>query len=381
MSKTVETIELLSSSPGARHQLKVHRFGTRGARPKAYVQAALHADEYPALLVAHHLIEQLGQLDRRSEITGEIIVVPVANPLGLGQRVNDKHLGRYELAGGGNFNRNWPDLTDGVVQRIESELTDDPYQNVSKIRQALEAEVSQLSVRKALDDLRKSLLGLSIDADIVLDLHSDSQALFHLYASVHHEQLARELGCDLQARAVLLETEAGGSPFDECNAGVWWKLQQRLGAKFPIPLACFSSTVEHRGEQDVDDRLASQDAEGLVRFLQRRGVVKGDAGPLPAPLCEPTPLEGTDLIYAPAAGLVTYQKRLGDWVEAGEMIAELVDPFAESTDKARTPLVSKATGLFFAHMGDRMVAPGAALAKICGSTPLTHREPGKLLEA
>lgn len=381
MSKTVETLDLLSSSPGARHQLQVHRYGTPGARPKAYIQAALHADEYPALLVAQHLIECLDKLESQSQIIGEVVVVPVANPIGLGQRLNDRHLGRYDLAGGGNYNRNWPDLSDAVLDRVEAKLTDDPDNNVSIIREALQVEVSNLGVRKELDHLRKALLSYSIDADIVLDLHSDSQALFHLYASVHHEQLARELGCDLQARAVLLETEAGGAPFDECNAGVWWRLKQRVGSRFPIPLACFSSTVEHRGEQDVEDSLALQDAEGILRFLQRREAINGEAGPLPEPLCEPTPLEGTDLIYAPAAGIVVYHKALGDWVEAGEVVAELVSLLAEHNEPARTPLVSRASGLFFAHMGDRMVAPGAALAKVCGAEPLTHRESGKLLEA
>ena len=381
MSKTVETLDLLCSSPGARHQLQVHRYGTPGARPKAYIQAALHADEYPALLVAQHLIERLDQLENQSQIVGEVVVVPVANPIGLGQRVNDRHLGRYDLAGGGNYNRNWPDLSDAVLERVEADLTDDSDKNVGIIREALLVEVSNLAVRKELDHLRKALLSYSIDADVVLDLHSDSQALFHLYASVHHEQLARELGCDLQARAVLLEKEAGGSPFDECNAGVWWRLKQRVGSSFPIPLACFSSTVEHRGEQDVDDGLASRDAEGILRFLQRRGAIKGEAGPLPEPLCEPTPLEGTDLIYAPAAGIVVYHKALGDWVEAGEVVAELVSLLPTPDEPARTPLVSRASGLFFAHMGDRMVAPGAALAKVCGVQPLRHRESGKLLEA
>jgi hypothetical protein len=32
-------------------------------------------------------------------------------------------------------------------------------------------------------------------------------------------------------------------------------------------------------------------------------------------------------------------------------------------------------------MSDRLVAPGAALIKICGELALEHRESGKLLEA
>lgn len=381
MSKVVETVDLLSPSICTGHHLKVHRYGRAGARPKAYIQAALHADEYPALLVAHHLIEQLNELDSQGQILGEIIVVPVANPIGLSQRVNDQHLGRYELSGGGNFNRNWPDLTERVASRIVDQLTQDSDQNVTTIRAALELEVSRLIVKRELDDLRRALLVHSIGADLVLDLHSDCQALPHLYSSIYHQELAHELGCDLGSRAVLMETEAGGAPFDECNAGVWWKLQHRFGDEYPIPLACFSATVELRGQQDVDDELAQGDAKGLIRFLQRRGVVDGDPGHLPAALCDPTPLEGTDLIYAPAAGVVVFRKQLGDWVSAGEVVAELVNPLANSHEEARTPLLSQASGLFFAHMSERLVAPGAALAKVAGKEPLKHREAGKLLEA
>jgi predicted deacylase len=54
-----ETIELMSASFGTGRHLHVHRFGTPGAAPKAYIQASLHADETPAMLVAHHLLERL----------------------------------------------------------------------------------------------------------------------------------------------------------------------------------------------------------------------------------------------------------------------------------------------------------------------------------
>lgn len=379
MTQTVETHTLLSSSFGSTHQVKIHRFGTKGARPKVYLQAALHADEYPGLLVSHHLIALLTDLDNQGAINGEIVVVPVANPIGLGQRINAQHLGRFDLAGGGNFNRNWPDLSEAVLQRIEQNLSDDSQRNAQIIREALIREVGLLAVRNELDDLRKTLLLCSIDSDLVLDLHCDYQALFHLYSSIHHKALAHELGCDLRACAVLIETEAGGAPFDECHAGVWWRLKQRVDPKTPIPLGCFSATVELRGQQDVSDELALQDANSLVRFMQRRQVIAGDPGPLPEPLCHPTPLEGTDIIFAPSAGVVVYHKELGDRVEKGEVVAELIDPTAES--EARTPLISRTAGLFLTHMSDRLVAPGAALIKICGDQPLGHRQSGKLLEA
>ena len=101
MARRTETIALTPASPGTERSLTVFRFGAPGARPKAYVQASLHADELPGGLAAHHLI---GLLDR-AEVTGEVVVAPAANPVGLGQYFQRKHIGRYDGSSGENFNR------------------------------------------------------------------------------------------------------------------------------------------------------------------------------------------------------------------------------------------------------------------------------------
>ena len=59
MARRVERLPLGAGTPGTRREILVHRFGMPGARPKAYFQAAPHADEIPAILVAHHLIRRL----------------------------------------------------------------------------------------------------------------------------------------------------------------------------------------------------------------------------------------------------------------------------------------------------------------------------------
>ena len=88
MPTTINRIELPSPAPGTQRTLRVHRYGTPGARPKAYFQATLHADEIPGLLVAQHLLRGLEQAQAEGRIIGEVVVVPVANPIGLGQHVN-----------------------------------------------------------------------------------------------------------------------------------------------------------------------------------------------------------------------------------------------------------------------------------------------------
>ena len=52
-----DTITLAPATPGTAWSLPVWRFGTPGQGPKAYIQAALHADEVPAMLVAQGLTD------------------------------------------------------------------------------------------------------------------------------------------------------------------------------------------------------------------------------------------------------------------------------------------------------------------------------------
>ncbi len=101
MAHRVERLPLGAGTPGTRREVLVHRFGAADARPKAYFQAALHADEIPAILVAHHLIRRLAEAEAEGLIEGEVVVVPFANPIGLDQHLNATHLGRHDLGGAG----------------------------------------------------------------------------------------------------------------------------------------------------------------------------------------------------------------------------------------------------------------------------------------
>ena len=378
MKKNVERIALPSLSPGTHRELTAHRYGTAGARPRAYLQAALHADEHPGLLALNHLIRMLDE--GRDPVAGEIVIVPVANPIGLSQQLHGYLVGRYDFSGGLNFNRDFPDLSETVAEVVEGKLGDDALDNARMIREVLASAVADLPRDSELKALRAVLLGLSMTSDVVLDVHCDLEALVHIYASHHHRDIAVELGADLGASVVLLEEEAGGNPFDEANAGLWWKLRDRLSDD-RIPIACFAATVELRGQADVSDELAAADAASLYRFLQRRGMIGGAPGPLPRPLCEPTPLDGTDVVAAPVAGIVVYKKRLGDRVEKGEVVAEMVDLTADDPLAARTPVHSRASGLFFSRQVQKLLTPGTSVCKVAGAEKLPHRKAGNLLEA
>jgi predicted deacylase len=78
-------------------QLTHFHFGEPGRGEKIYLQAGLHADEIPGMLVLHYLKRLLNQAERRAELRGEIILVPVANPPGLAQVVLNGGIGRFDL--------------------------------------------------------------------------------------------------------------------------------------------------------------------------------------------------------------------------------------------------------------------------------------------
>ena len=71
----------ISAAHGTAHyELTSYHFGKPGG-PKAYIQAALHADEVPAMLVAQALRQRLAALEAAGKVVGEVILVPAANPM------------------------------------------------------------------------------------------------------------------------------------------------------------------------------------------------------------------------------------------------------------------------------------------------------------
>ncbi|MFC3376850.1 succinylglutamate desuccinylase/aspartoacylase family protein [Rugamonas sp. CCM 8940] len=83
-----QTHAISAPSANAAYQLTSLHFGTPGAGKKVYIQAALHADEVPGMLVAQFLRRRLSELEAAGQILGEVVLVPAANPIGLAQAIH-----------------------------------------------------------------------------------------------------------------------------------------------------------------------------------------------------------------------------------------------------------------------------------------------------
>ena len=369
---------LAGDAPGQSTTLYWYTAGPADAETKAYMQAALHADEQPGTMALHHLLPMLRDADAAGRLKARFVVYPSVNPLGLATRVLRRHIGRYDLETGVNFNRRWPDLYPLVAEAISAKLTNDPRANLDLIRNAVGAWLDQQQPATAAQRLRLHILKSAHDADIVLDLHCDDESLKHIFTSPDLMPGLQDLADRMQVAATLTAEDSGGGSFDEVLPNLYRKAQ-RAHPGFPIPMGAETATLEYRGQADTHDAIGAEDAQGLFDFLADRGLI--DATPAAAAAAPgPTPFEATEVLRADRPGLLAYRVGLGDQVKKGDVVAEIIAMDGPEAFLARTPLRAGTDGLVLSRASAKYVVVGATVAKIVGKDILPARAGGYLLE-
>jgi predicted deacylase len=369
------TIDLPRYAVGTQHSLKVWRFGSAGARPKVYIQAGIHADELPANLAASKLLELLHKADGEGRITGEIILVPVANPIGFNNVHLRAHNGRYHLPSGENYNRGFPDVSGAVLEAIDGRMAEGPDADLKLVRGEILKALEAVTPSNEAQALRLELMKLAHDADIVLDLHTDSDAELHLYLDEDHWPEASDLAALLDAKVVMFARASGGGPFEETIAWPYVRVREVYGADaIELPLTV---VVELRGEYDTDHGLARKDADAALRFLTLRGAVSGKAK-APKFTGMAGPFSATQTLRCPAAGILVFTAELGSTVKKGQVLAEIIDPMAGPGEAVAGQIRAAAKGRFFARSNQRLAWPGEVVGKVQCEKPLPERK-GKLL--
>ncbi|WP_397448069.1 succinylglutamate desuccinylase/aspartoacylase family protein [Pseudomonas sp. NA-150] len=306
------------------------RFQGQGSAPSVYLQAGLHADEIAGMLVLHLLLERLHQAEYEGRINGTITVVPQANPLGIGQFRWGRGVGRFHESSGQNFNRHFD---------------------------------HSLSLTRPTGNFalwQRALVGLAAEADYVLDLHTDDEALPYLYMHRSCWPAGADLAAALHADVAIIWDDGGDGSFEEVIIAPW--LAQNSVGKL-------AATIELRGQGDVSDALAEQDAQGLYDWLCHRGVVAADSttqqlSPWQGVAVEMGHMES---IFAPVPGVLIFEKELGCYVEEGERFARIIKRPGDPTSEV--VLRAPQAGRFVTRYRDRLVPQGAVVAKFTGSKP------------
>lgn len=307
-------------------QVGAWRFEGDGHGPKVHVQAGVHADEIAGMLVLHLLMQRLRVAESGGRLKGSVTVVPQANPLGIGQFRQGRILGRYHDATGHNFNRGFD--------------------------QSAAMERSMTNVQQ----WQKKLVQLAAPADVMLDLHTDDEALPYVYVHRSFWPRGRALAAAMKMDVAIIWDEGGDGSFEETIIAPWLRegrTAQRMAA-----------TLELRGQGDVNDRFAEQDAEGLYTWLCGYGVIDEALEPADWPV-EAVEMGHMETIIAPQPGVLIFEKELGDFVEEGQRFARILrrpgDPSSEVV------LYAEQTGRLVTRFRDRLIAQGMGVAKFTGS--------------
>lgn len=368
----VEIIPLNDGAIGTQRTITALHFGDESAARKIYIQASLHADELPGALTAYHLRAQFLALEQAGYINAHIVLVPLANPIGLSQALHHTAVGRFEFLSGQNFNRlgalNLFELTLAHLQKNGAVLGQDAAANVATIRGAMRQALAEFVPKNALESMHLALVGLAFDADVVLDLHCDERAVLHMYTLPDLWPLFEPLAAHLGSQCQLLADSSGANPFDEALSTAW----TQLAGAYPhanIPPACATTTVELRSRADISHAFAVQDAWAIVQFLHGLGDVTlaaADVVAAPALLRPPYPLAGKVYVLAPCAGVVVYHAQAGDDVTAGQLLAELIDPIEGRSEQVLSPI----DGVVYARAVLQFTQKGEILASVAGAVDL-----------
>ncbi|WP_158665203.1 succinylglutamate desuccinylase/aspartoacylase domain-containing protein [Ensifer adhaerens] len=343
----------------------VHRFGATGARPKVYLQGALHADEVSATVALCELVELLKKADAAGQIIGEIVVVPHCNPLGAKQFVLGRHLGRFSFDGR-NFNRGFPQVGEKVVERLK-ELGCDRQTAAEALRIGAEIFDSLAGFGTPVERLQSALMGLAWGSDVIVDVHADMEATLHLYTSGTSWPVFQHLAQKLDIPVVILADKSADAPFDEVHSEAWDIINAHLRENsYRAAFRTAACTLEMRGLSDVTPEFAVSDSRALNDFLVRVGAVKGisrtDIGADPLL----TTLDAVEVVRSERTGIVMHLKPLGTQVKKGDCVARFYDAFSANSDGRWSDIVVENDGVIFARWHQRVIQAGMAVVKVAG---------------
>ena len=371
---TLTKLPLQGDTPTASFELPIYEFGASTGGRKVYLQAGMHADEHPGMLILHHLIPMLAAAESATQLRGHFVLLPMVNPLGLAHLSFHTHRGRYHPVNGLNYNRGWPDFASRLAadEAFVAGLSDDAMANQAHVRQTIAGYLADTKAVTALDRHRLIVMRHCYDADMVLDLHCDDIALNHLFIIPQNLPRYQGLADRMGSMATLTAEDSGGGSFDEVWSGLWVALAKAF-PDVPWPEPVLSVTLEYRGQADVYDAQARDDAQNLYDFFCDEGLIDDSPSVEKTASVPPSDLAATEIVRVDRAGLIAYQVPLGAQVTAGQHIADLVCLDGEAPVQERVPIFAGTDGILFSQCQIKYVWPGTSIAKIAGTKRLESR--------
>ncbi|MBD2776288.1 succinylglutamate desuccinylase/aspartoacylase family protein [Iningainema tapete] len=334
MLPAISTIPLRQMASGDLLSLQVYKF--IGAYPgkKVYIQSNLHGAEIVGNAVIHQLIEFLLRLND-TDLTGEIWLVPVCNPMGTNQRSHIFSSGRYCVYEAKDWNRifwDYEKVADDLLAFAKSQINLDlnlvRKNYLSLIQEKFSQLLDQINSPSSVpytERFRYQLQSISLDADYLIDIHSaTNQGINYLYYFRNREDSAKHF---LLNYGILLDTYDGDA-FDEAFIKPWLALEDcfaQLGRKITFDVEAWTLELG-KGMQMIPDSV-EKGVLGVKNYLVQKDIIQISG----FTLHNSTSNEMTFKIrsnvkkyYAPAGGMIQSRVELGSSVQAGQRVYQIL---------------------------------------------------------
>jgi len=330
MIPDISTVDLLQLASGDILSLQVYKFVGEQPGKKAYIQANLHGAEIVGNGVIYQLIEFLSSLER-SQLQGEIWLVPVCNPLGVNQRSHFFSTGRFNSYDGKNWNRIFWDYqpTASELQEFAKSQLDQSDREIrsnylAKIQQAWQKELQQIEQPSSVPVSRQysaSLQSLCLDADYVIDIHSSSnQAINYTFGFSEKIASAKYLLLDY---AIVMD-KYDGDAFDEAFLKPWLALERELanlGKNIKFDLE--SWTLELGAGMAMNSDSVAKGLAGIKNYLIYKQILTA-VQPCQTAKIKIVSKSNIKSYYAPGGGMIQSRLPLRTQVQPGDLIYQLL---------------------------------------------------------
>ena len=277
-----------------------------GEGPRVLLVAGIHGDEYEAQLALHALVARL----EADDVRGRLIVIPEANFPASSNGT------RTAPSDGANMNRTFPgDAAGTPTERLSAFLFDTVLPQ----------------------------------ADLLIDVHSGGPTYKgEAIAFAFHSP-----ACKVAEADVVRMMEAFGLPYITYQDGIDTTY---VGAAAKAGTAAIE--LEGAGTTLVEAHAAETFADALLRGLVHYGSLRGAA---PASGTAPRHLDvrPENMFEAEVEGLLEHRVRMGDTVEAGDLVA-VIHPFG-AFGTAPHRVEAKAGGIVISQRSLLRVVPGDCL--------------------
>ncbi len=330
MDYKTQLIDLQSLASGDIVQLKTYHFQGNNGTKKAYIQANLHGAEIVGNAVIYELIEFLNHLSS-NQIEGEIILIPMCNPVGVNQRNLFFSTGRYSPYDGLNWNRIFWDYLhespniDSFVKNNINLTKEKIYQNyLTDIVNSFSKKIEETNHQRNLsfsEHFRNVLQSLSLNANYVIDIHSSSVSAIDYIYSFDLRQKSTDY---FLFEYAILMNKYDGNAFDEAFLNPWLVLEKKLNQEGRnITFDVEAWTLELGSGMRVNEKSVNKGVKGIINYLTYKNILKLD-------LIEPK--DKTKFVlknnlkhyYAPQGGIIRNRLKAGVKIQQGDALYQLL---------------------------------------------------------